>query len=77
MNNFSLSIVGTIEVTLDTYQGTLSFTDLDTTHGNYGVAFNGLKGLVLVPAFSLFSADNSVTLAAGLENLLYYYCCYS
>ena len=61
-----ISTSGTVEVTLDTYQGTLSYTDLDTAHGNYGVAFNGLKGLILIPAVSLFSADNSVTLATGL-----------
>lgn len=52
-------------MTLDTNEGTLSFADLEVTHGNYGVAFTGLKGFILRPAFSLYSIDNSITILSG------------
>jgi SPRY domain len=60
-----LSRTGTIEVTLDTDEGTLSFSDLDANHGNFGVAFNTLKGVSLSPAFSLYSVENSITILTG------------
>lgn len=56
-----------MEVILDTDKGTLSFTDLETSHGSYGVAFSNLKGISLRPAFSLYSADDSITLLAGFD----------
>lgn len=52
-------------MTLDTNEGTLSFADLEVAHGNYGVAFTGLKGIILRPAFSLYSIDNSITILSG------------
>lgn len=60
-----LSRTGTIEVSLDTDEGTLSFSDLDANHGNFGVAFNSLKGVSLSPAFSLYSVENSITILSG------------
>ena len=56
---------GTIEVVLDTDEGTLSFRDLESSYDSYGVAFRDLKGLCLRPAFSLYSADTSVSILAG------------
>ena len=61
-----LSRSGVIEVTLDTDKGTLSFNDRDHRDGNYGIAFTGLNnGLCLFPAFSLYSADDSITVLPG------------
>ena len=61
-----LSRSGVIEVTLDTDKGTLSFNDRDHSHGNYGIAFTGLNnGLTLFPAFSLYSAEDSITVLPG------------
>lgn len=68
---FQTSPAGTVEVTLDTDKGTLSFADLETSHGNYGVAFSNLKGISLRPAFSLYSADDSITLLTGKKCFVY------
>ena len=72
-----LSRTGTIEVTLDTDEGTLSFSDLDANHGNFGVAFNTLKGVSLSPAFSLYSVENSITILSGKGIVVLNFACLS
>jgi hypothetical protein len=67
-----LSVGSTVEVTLDTNKGTLTFTELNIDGSSAviePVGFENVRGVVVYPAFSLYSPGDCISIFTNAEDI--------